>query len=246
MIGHRGAAAHAPENTLLSFGRALEHGAEALELDVHLSADGVPVVHHDATLDRTTSGRGLVAAHTVAELRRLDAGARFSRDGGRSHPFRGRGVTIPTLDEVLAAFPAVPLVVEIKTAAASPAVRAVLERHGGAARCVVASFDERALDVFRGTPFAIGATQRDVARLLLAASLGASRLPAAPSYHVASVPHRWRGLPLPAGRFARLLREWGRTVHVWTVDDPRNAAALWRAGVQGVISNDPRGVRGAI
>jgi glycerophosphoryl diester phosphodiesterase len=239
VVGHRGAAARAPENTLVSFELAVAEGAEALELDVHLSADGVPVVHHDPTLERTTDGRGAVAARTLAELRRLDAGAGFTLDAGRSYPYRGRGVVVPTLAEVLGAFPALPLLIEIKTATASAAVRAEIERHGASARCVVASFDARALDVFRGTATPLGATQAEVAALLGAVLRGARRLPAAPPYQVASVPPRWRGLPLPVGRFARLLRAWGRTVHVWTVDDPRTAAALWRAGVQGIISNDP-------
>ena len=242
VVGHRGAAACAPENTLPSFTRALQDGAVALEFDVHASADGIPVVHHDATLERTTNGRGPIAARTAAELRALDAAAHFTPDGGRTYPLRGTGVVVPTLDDVLAAFPGVPLIIEIKTAAASAATRATIERHDAAARAVVASFDPRALNVFRDAPFAIGATQPDVARLL-AAALGGVRLATRPPFHVASVPRRWRGLPLPVGRFARLLRPWGVTVHVWTVDEAPVAAALWRAGVHGVISNDPATVR---
>ena len=243
VIGHRGAAARAPENTLVSFERALADGAEAIEFDVQLSADGVPVVHHDDTVDRTTDGRGAVGALTLAELRRLDAGARFTTDGGRSFPQRGRGVGIPTLDEVLGAFPRLPLIVEIKTARAAPAVRALLERHDAARRVVVASFDARALHPFLGAGVSLGATQPEVARLLLAAMPAAGGLPRAPRYDVASVPRRWHGMPLPVARFARLLRPWGRTVHVWTVDDATDAAELWRAGVQGIITNDPAGIR---
>ena len=226
---------------MASFERAIADGAQAIELDVHLSADGVPVVLHDATVDRTTDGRGPVAALALAEIRRLDAGARFSADGGASFPWRGRGVTVPTLDEVLAAFPALPLIVEVKTARASPAVRALLERHGALRRTVVASFDARALDAFAGSGVALGATQREVARLLLAATTGGA-LRRAPAFRVASVPLRWRGLPLPVERFARLLRPWGGAVHVWTVDVPATAATLWAGGVQGVITNDPGGI----
>jgi glycerophosphoryl diester phosphodiesterase len=240
VIGHRGAAARAPENTMESFRAALAAGADALELDVHLSRDGEAVVHHDPTLDRTTSGRGPLAAQTAAELAAHDAGARFTADGGRTFPFRGRGVRIPTLDAVLEAFPTVPMIVEIKVAAAAPAVRRLLERHAAAPRVLVASFDALALDPFRDTPFALGATPAEV-RALLAAALTRGRV-APPRYHALSIPPRWRGLPLPLARFARLLRPHGRTVHVWTVDRPRDAAALWAAGVNGVISNDPGGV----
>src|SRR5215218_3697295 len=77
IVGHRGAMGYAPENTFAAYERAVALGADAVECDVHLSADGVPVVIHDHTLDRTTSGRGLVRDHTLAQLRALDAGAFF-------------------------------------------------------------------------------------------------------------------------------------------------------------------------
>jgi glycerophosphoryl diester phosphodiesterase len=244
VIGHRGSAAHAPENTLESFTQAIAAGADALELDVHLTRDGAVVVHHDATVDRTTSGSGAVAALTLAEVAALDAGARFTRDGGRSFPYRDRGVRIPTLEAVLFAFPHVPIVVEVKAAAASRAVRALVERHDAVGRTLVASFDERALEPFRGSPFSLGATQREVAALLRAALTGRPIAP--PGYAAISVPPRYRGLPLPLARFARLLRPHGRAVHVWTIDAPATAARLWAAGVSGVISNDPAAVgRGA-
>lgn len=242
-MGHRGAAARAPENTIVSFEHALAAGAQALELDVRLSADGVPVVMHDASVDRTTDGRGFVAALPLERLRRFDAGARFTSDGGATFPWRGRGATVPTLEEVLDAFPTLPLIIEIKTAAASAAVRALLERHDARRRVVVASFDARALAPFVGTGIALGATQRQVAVLLMVAARGGRSLRRSPPFDVASVPRRWRGMPLPVARFASLLRPWGRTVHVWTVDLPAAAAALWAAGVQGVISNDPGELR---
>lgn len=243
LIGHRGAAARAPENTMPAFERALADGARALELDVHLSADGIPVVIHDPTVDRTTDGGGPVVSLQLRDLRRLDAGAHFSTDGGRSFPWRGRGVTVPTLDEVLGAFPSLPLIVELKTAAVAPAVLALLRRHDALGRAVVASFDARALDAMRGRGAALCATQQQVALLLLAAARGARGLVRAPAFDVASVPLKWRGLPLPVARFARLLRPWGRTVHVWTVDDPAVAIALWKGGVQGIITNDPARIR---
>lgn len=237
VIGHRGASAQAPENTLAAFRQALAAGADALELDVHATADGEVVVMHDARVARTTDGAGAIGAMTLAELRRLDAGARFTPDGGRSFPYRGRGVVVPTLGDVLDAFPGVPLVVELKTALAAAGTRAALERHGAAGRCVVASFDAAALAPFRGGPFALGASPRETARLL-AATLAGGR-PAAAGYAALCTPRRWRGLPLPVAGFVRALAPAGRAVHVWTVDDPETALSLWRSGVQGIITNDP-------
>jgi len=237
VIGHRGAAARAPENTLEAFAQALAAGADALELDVHVTADGTPVVHHDAAVDRTTSGVGAIAMLSLATLRELDAGARFTPDGGRSYPFRDRGVRVPTLDDVLGAFPDVPMIVEVKAPGAAAAVRAVLERHGAQGRCVVGAFDSASLAPFRGSPFALGATRRDAA-WLLAATLAGVRVTSLP-FRVLSAPPRYRGITLPLGRFARVLRPLGGTVHVWTIDDPAAARALWAAGVQGIITNDP-------
>jgi glycerophosphoryl diester phosphodiesterase len=237
LIGHRGACAEAPENTLPSFARAAELGVDAFELDVHATADGVPVVLHDPTLDRTTGHTGAVASLTLAAVREADAGARFTRDGGRTFPWAGRGVGIPTLAEVLAAFPAMPVLIELKVPAAREAVRRALLESGAAARCVVASEHHAALAPFHEPPFLRGASRRDIVRLWLGAKVGL-RL-AAPDCRVYSVPTRHRGLAVATDRFLRAARRLGRAVHVWTVDDPALAAALWARGVNGIITNDP-------
>lgn len=242
VVAHRGDSAHAPENTMAAFARAVGLGADALEFDVRLTADGVAVVHHDPTLDRTTSAAGPVAARTLAELQAFDAGAHFTPDGGRSFPFRDAGVRVPTLDEVLGAWPAVPVLIEIKEAAASAAVRLALDRHAAAGRAVVASFVDAAVAPFRGSPYATGAARGDVARLL-AATLAGVRV--RPAYQLASVPRAYNGLPLPVVRFARALRPAGVPVSVWTVDAPAEAQSLWAAGVSGMVSNDPAGLLAA-
>src|SRR6266478_2630499 len=104
VFGHRGAAGLAPENTLASFALGLALGADVLELDVHASRDGVIVVIHDPTLERTTNGTGAVRAQALYELQQLDAGYRFTRDGS-DFAYRHQGVRIPTLDTVLKQFP---------------------------------------------------------------------------------------------------------------------------------------------
>ena len=101
LFAHRGASALAPENTIESFRLAQQHGAPYVELDVHLSRDSEPVVIHDHSVSRTTGRRGRVENMTLAELRKLDAGYKFSTDHGRTFPFRGKGLQIPTLDESL-------------------------------------------------------------------------------------------------------------------------------------------------
>lgn len=242
VVAHRGDSVHAPENTMTAFERAVRLGVEALEFDVRVTADGVAVVHHDPTLDRTTSGAGAVAGQDAAAVRALDAGARFTPDGGRTYPFRGVGVQVPTLDEVLGAWPDIPVLIEIKVAEASPEVRRVLDRHAASHRAAVASFVDAAVAPFRGSPYATGAARGDVARLLAASLVGAR---VRPPYQLASVPPSYNGMPLPLGRFARALRSAGVPVHVWTVDRPDEARALWAAGVAGMISNDPAAILAA-
>ena len=144
IVAHRGASAHAPENTFVAYELALEQKADAIELDVHLTADGQLAVIHDDTLERTTSGSGAVAAMTMDAIRAVDAGATFG-DGG----FAGKGLRVPTLPEVLDWLPdGVALAVEIKARAAVPATVAALSasRVGRAGLASVISFDEGAIN----------------------------------------------------------------------------------------------------
>lgn len=244
IIGHRGAAGSAPENTLAAFDLALEQGAEALELDVRLTADGVPVVLHDATLERTTDGQGLVAATTLERLRRLDAGARFTTDA-TTFPWRGQGVGVPTLDEVFQRYPSTPLLIELKVAeAADPVARALLS-HGAETRAVVASFLPAALTRFRKPPFLAGASRSEIAALWARATL---RLPPREDQGIRlyAVPRQYKGwIRVATRRFVAGAARLGRPVHVWTVDNVARAHRLWKRGVAGIITNYPALMREA-
>ena len=244
VIAHRGASGSAPENTLEAFDLAVRHGADAFELDVRLTADRIPVVIHDRTLERTTGRRGAVAGHTLAQLREADGGARFSPDGGRSFPFRGAGVVIPTLAEVLESFPDTPLLLDIKESRAQASVRELLLEKGGADRCVLASDDSAALTVFGTTRFSRAASPREISQLYWGSLLRQTRTPSPVRqitfpYRVLSVPARYRGLRVPTARFVAAARERGCPVHVWTVNDPALAQCLWRDGVAGMVTNFP-------
>lgn len=238
VIGHRGNRAHAPENTLESFLEAVELGADAIEFDLRLSRDGQLVVFHDPTLERTTDGHGAVEHCTLAQLQRLDAGAKFTRDGARTFPWRGRGVRISSFDQVIEALPRdLPCIVELKTPECAAPMRDAVRRHGLAQRVIVAGFDARCTRPLRGAGFALGACTSDVVALLPAALLHRHAAPR----HVQAlcIPQRWHGLPVPIAGLARAVRGSGTVIHVWTVNDPAEAAVLWAAGVQGIISDDP-------
>jgi glycerophosphoryl diester phosphodiesterase len=231
VIGHRGASALAPENTMPSFELALQLGADALELDVHLSADGQVVVIHDDTLDRTCDRRGPVLGRTAAELGSMDAGYRFPT--GR---WSGRGAHVPRLAEVLDAWPHVPLLIEIKTGTVQDALAHLLTEMQAIDRAVIASMRHDAMGRFRWPPFVAGASGRDVQRLYVAPLLGRPRrVP----YRMLSVPWRYKGLEVPTRRFIADAARVDAAVSVWTVDEPVLARRLWKRGANGIVTNDP-------
>ncbi|MFP5356247.1 MAG: glycerophosphodiester phosphodiesterase family protein, partial [Gemmatimonadota bacterium] len=237
VVGHRGNCARAPENTLESFRQAVALGVDALEFDVRVTRDGEIVVFHDPTVQRTTGAEGAVAALTLAQLRTLDAGATFSSDGGRTHPYRARSVGVPTLAEVLEELPGTPVLIEIKVVDAAPGTRSIIERMGAESRCIVASFDAEALSPFAGSHIPIGAAPGMVAPLLVPALLG-RRFTTLP-FQAMSLPRFYRGFPVPLGALARAAAPAGVPVHAWTINSPSTAQALWRRGVRGIISDDP-------
>jgi glycerophosphoryl diester phosphodiesterase len=238
VIGHRGNRAHAPENTLASFHEAVALGVDAVEFDLRVSRDGQLVVFHDPTLERTTDGTGAVAERTVAELKQVDAGARFTPDGGRTFPWRGRGVTVSTFDELVESLPReLAFIVELKTPAATDLVKAAIGRHALAHRVIVAAFDAATTHPLRDAGVTLGACTSDVARLVLPAL---TRRQIGPQlFRALCVPTRWHGIPVPIASMARGLRGSGTTLHVWTINDAAQAHRLWDAGVQGIISDDP-------
>jgi glycerophosphoryl diester phosphodiesterase len=225
IVGHRGASGICPENTLLAFREALAMGADALEFDVRLSRDGVAVLMHDASVDRTTNGRGLVADRDLKDLQCLDA---------------GRGEPVPTLDGVLEEFRRVPLIVEVKEARAAAAVVTALQRHAASGRVLVGSFVARALVPFGVRDFHRSASRRETARAWLASRVGIGM---AGPYRAFTVPERHGRRTIVDARFVAAAERRGRPVHVWTVDDPHQACRLRALGVCGIITNVPDRMR---
>ena len=241
-FGHRGASGTHPENTLVSFRAAMERGAAALELDVHRTADGAVVVHHDDTLERTTNGQGPVRERTLEELRALDAGYRFSPDGGKTFPFRGTGVTIPTLEEVCKAVPHTPLIIEVKQS--DPPLERdlaqVLQSTGTDSWALVFSLYQEPVDRFRalkhGCPTGFGPD--DVSRFLQRVEENRWDGYRPPGVAFA-VPVRWHVTRIVTPRFVDAAHDKGCEVYVWTVNEPGEMHALLDMGVDGLITDFP-------
>jgi glycerophosphoryl diester phosphodiesterase len=217
-------------------------GAEGFELDVQRTADGEIVVFHDPTLDRTTSGRGAIASRTLADLRQLDAGVRFTPDGGRTYPFRERGIAVPTLREILAEFPRTPIIVEIKQVEPplEQDLRAVIEEREAEDWTLVFSLAQEPLDRYRtlARQQATGFGPEDVAEFLRRVNSGSweGYTPPAAAF---AVPVRWHGTQIVSGPFIEAAHRFEREVFVWTVNEVDEMERLLDLGVDGLISDFP-------
>jgi glycerophosphoryl diester phosphodiesterase len=244
VIGHRGCAAEVPENTLASFRAGLEAGAGILESDVHLTRDGIPVLIHDDEVGRVSDGSGRVAEHTLAELKRLDAGYRFRGAGDRGHPYRGRGLRIPSLEEAFEAFPDARFNLELKEDLPGIVERTVELLAGGGreTRTLLTAADDalmaklhRRLDA-EGVSAARGASAGDVVAFVRAAVEGAAP---APGPMALQVPASFGGRDLVTPEFVSHAHAHELQVHVWTIDEPEEMNRLLDLGVDGIVTNHP-------
>jgi glycerophosphoryl diester phosphodiesterase len=225
---------------MVAFASGLAHGADGVEVDVHLSKDGVPVIIHDATVDRTTDGHGPVGSFTAAELGRLDAGANFDND--RGFPFRNQGHGVPTLESVLAAWPTTRVIIEMKfgTAPLAAAVVKVVRRHAASSRVCLGSFQQVALDAARALApeIATGASHLE-ARWTLWRSWVRWPFRCDVPYSAYQVPVRFGRLTVATPAFVRQAHRSGCLVQVWVVDAEEVAQRLLDWGVDGLITDRP-------
>lgn len=241
-IAHQGGEGLWPSNTMYAFERAVALGADMLETDLHATRDGHLVTIHDASVNRTTEGRGLVKEMTLAQVRALDAGYRWTNDGGKTFPFRGKGARIATLDELLAAFPDTYVTVEIKQDDPPIAGKLcdALRRAKHTDRALVASFKDAALRDFRRacpevrTSMAEGEV-RPVVLLSLAGLGGLAR----PAGDALQVPIAAGGIPVVTPRLLRDARRKRVAVQVWTINDEAEMRRLVALGVDGLITDRP-------
>lgn len=239
-FAHRGASGETPENTLLAFRRAAEVGIAYAEFDVHTSRDGQVVVIHDDTLERTTNGQGGVGERTLAELQQLDAGYWFSLDDGQTFPFRGTGVTIPTLAEVLREFPQIRFTVEIKQIdpPIEEQVVAVIRACGRADDVILASEHDQVLaragslapEMARS--FAHGEGVDFMQRVVTGQLAGYQ-----PPGEALQIPPEYNGIPLVTAQTVGAAHTLGCEVHVWTINEPQEMERLLDLGVDGIMSD---------
>jgi len=242
LFAHRGASGEAPENTLPAFERAVEAGIPFLEMDCHATSDGEVVICHDATVERMTDEKRAVLEYSFAELSALDAGYRFTADGGRSFPYRGKGVRIPRLTEVLEAFPRARINLELKQEEPSIAeeVLRIVRKANAQERTLLAAAEDEIMTEIReldpGT--AIGSSIGDVAgfyRALAAGTLDSFQPPG----QALQIPPTFGSDPMVTPESVAGAKQLGLFLHVWTINDPTQIRDLLEAGVDGVMSDFP-------
>lgn len=242
VMAHRGGAGLWPENTMLSFERARDLGVDVIELDVQSTSDGALIVMHDATVDRTTDGTGHVNDLTLAEIKKLDAGSRWSPDGMKTFPWRGQGVKVPTLEEVFTRLPEMRFNIEPKQERPSLAkpLCGMIREKGMINKIIVGSFRQTVLDEFRREcpEVATSASPNEVSEFigLYKAKRDARH---SPVMKALQVPEYFGGVQVLNKDFVEAAHLRSLQVHAWTVNETASMRRLIEIGVDGIMTDYP-------
>ncbi len=242
VLAHQGGDGLWPGDTLLAFEQAMALGVDVLEMDVHATADGVLVLMHDETVDRTTNGTGFIRDMTLADLQTLDAGYHWSADGGQTFPFRGQGIRAPALAEVVSRFPDALYNIEIKQAEPDigQALCDLLQQRQLLDQALIASFRESAMRSFRAVcpGAATSGVESEIRQFytLNLLFLGALYQARAEAFQV---PEYSGERQVVTARFVRQAQGHNVAVHVWTVNETEDMARLLALGVDGIITDYP-------
>lgn len=247
ILGHRGAAGDAPENTLVAFAKGIALGAHMIESDIHVTRDGVPVLIHDPDVARTTDGEGMVSDLTLRELQELDAGDRFEDVDSGKFPFRGQGIVVPSLEQAFTSFPGVRFNLEIKVEDEGLVRRVVelVQQTGREALTLLTSGEDATMALLRR---ALAAQPESSARPALGASLAdilavvnsaIEQRPPDTDSMALQIPRTFAGQDLITPALVRHCRAHGVQVHAWTINEPEEILELLGLGVHGIVTDHP-------
>ena len=245
VIAHQGGDGVWPGDTMYAFEKAVEIGADVLEMDAHITKDGRIVLMHDETVDDTTDGTGLIEEMTLEELKKLDAAYDWSNDGGQTFPYRGQGIQVPTLDELFEKFPQMRYVIEIKLTK-NPIDKPMcdlIRKHNMQDKVLIASFHDDAMAMFRETcpEVATSASRTEVRNYVLLgkAFLWGFYVPKFQSIQPPFDPKDSLNIPIMTKRFISESHAKNIRVEPWTVDDPELMKQYIEWGVDGIITDRP-------
>ncbi len=239
VIPHGGGDGLFPENTLLAYDKTMAMGADAVDVDVSKSSDGVLIAFHDPTVIRITGKRGTVSRMTFADLAKLDAGWSFTSKG--THPFRGKGITIPSLDSILKRFPKVLLSLDLKDESTdmNAPLCALLTRYGRSNDVFVGSNNDAQILRFRKDCPGVqtSATMVDVYATQNARSAG--DVDFVPDVRVDQPPYRIGKQTLVDAASLTWAHDHGVAILTWVVNDPKDMKHLVDIGVDGIYTSYP-------
>ena len=237
-FAHRGGAGEAPENTMPAFEAAVALGYRYLETDVHLTRDGILVAFHDDHLDRTTDRAGAIADLDIADVEAADAGHAFSLDGGRTFPFRGRGVRVPRLEELLARWPWARVNLDPKADRCVAPLVSLLDRMDTWERVCVGSFSDARLRRIRHLAGGRVCTSMGPRAVRLARAASASGWMPRQGAYCIQVPVQHGRVRIVTRRFVAAAHRAGLAVHVWTINDEAAMLELLDLGVDGLMTDE--------
>ncbi len=242
VIAHRGGKGLAPENTMKAFQNAYDLGVDVLELDIHAAKDGTLVVIHDETVDRTTDGKGAVINLNYSEIEKLDAGYHWTNDGGKTFPFRGKGVKIPTLREVFEKFPDIIINIEPKSDMPAPvdSLCLMLKEFNRKDKVIVGSFNDSILQSFRTDckGVATSASPSEVSSFLARYEVGLADN-FTPKMQALQTPPGIGGVIYVTENYVKAAHELNLQVHVWTINDGEEMKKFMKIGVDGIMTDYP-------
>jgi glycerophosphoryl diester phosphodiesterase len=242
VFAHRGGKGIAPENTLTAFQKSYDLGVDVLELDIHATKDGELVIIHDKTVDRTTNEKGLVADKTLAEIKELDAGYKWTNDDGKTFPFRGKDVKIPTLREVFEAFPDAIINIEPKYEKPSPVkpLCGLITEFKRTDKVIIGSFNDDVLEDFRQTckGVATSASPSEATGFLARYKVGLDDN-YMPKMSALQIPQRIGSFEIVTKDYLKAAHAQNLQVHVWTINKTEDMKHLIEIGVDGIMTDYP-------
>jgi len=242
VIAHQGGDGLWPGETMYAFQHASDLGVDVLEMDLHISRDGVPVLMHDETVDSTTDGTGEVGSLTLDELKQLDAGYDWTDDDGATYPYRGQGITVATLEEVFQAFPGQRMLIEIKQVdqPINGPFCDLIHQYTMQDKVMVAAFNDPVMDLWREDcpDVATSGARDEVTNFVFLSKVGLGFL-VSPRYQSLQVPEESSGTTVMTQRFVRAAHRRNLHVEPWTIDDPDMMREFIDWGVDGIITDRP-------
>jgi len=245
VIAHQGGDGVWPGDTMFAFEQAVAIGSDVLEMDAHITKDGEIVLMHDETVDDTTDGSGLIEELTLAEIKQLDAAYQWSIDDGKTFPYRGKDIQVPTLSELFEKFPNMRYLIEIKLTN-NPIDKPfcdLIREYNMQEKVIVGSFHDEAMAQFRATcpEVATSGSRGEVTAYVILGKLflGGFVVPEYQSLQVPWEKSESKGIPIMTARFIREAHAKNLHVEPWTVNDPELMKQYIEWGVDGIITDRP-------